>query len=90
MQATLKARVASRVSGNCGRRSSGRGGRLALYSGKMSLRKVLEPASKITAIWVGAFWLRVVVNSPHSRLQNPATAPTGNPSDLRVSGGKAW
>jgi len=23
-------------------------------------------------------------------LQKPATAPTGNPSDLRVSGGSAW
>ena len=30
IQAMLKARVASRVSGNCGRRSSGAGGRLAL------------------------------------------------------------
>ena len=30
IQATLKARVASRVSGNCGRSSSGRSGRLAL------------------------------------------------------------
>ena len=31
MQATLKARTASRINGNCGINSSGSGGRLALY-----------------------------------------------------------
>jgi hypothetical protein len=29
-------------------------------------------------------------SSFHSMLQKPATAPTGTPSLLRVSGGRAW
>ena len=29
-------------------------------------------------------------SSFHSMLQKPCTAPTGSPSDLRVSGGRAW
>ena len=28
--------------------------------------------------------------SRHSMLQKPDAAPTGRPSDLRVSGGSAW
>ena len=41
LHATLKARVASRVSGNCGIKSSGVGARFALYLSYISLRKVL-------------------------------------------------
>ena len=37
----------------CARMSSGMGGRCALYSGKMSSRKVLPGASKMTATWLG-------------------------------------
>ena len=51
-QAMLKALVASRVSGICGRKSSGIASRLALYWSYMSLRKVWLPLSKITATWV--------------------------------------
>ena len=40
--------------------------------------------------WVG-FWPALVsFRSFHSMLQKPCTAPTGSPSDLRVSGGSAW
>jgi hypothetical protein len=45
--------------------------------------------SKITAAWVGASLPCSSVTYFHSMLQNPATAPTGSPSDLRVSGGSA-
>ena len=51
-QAMLNARVASRVSGICGRKSSGIASRLALYWSYMSLRNVWLPLSKITATWV--------------------------------------
>ena len=44
-----KARVASRISGNCGISSSGGGGLLALYSGYMSVRKVVRAVSNSTA-----------------------------------------
>ena len=54
LHATLKARVASRVKGNWGIKSSGVGGRLALYLSYISLRKVLPEWSKITATCVGA------------------------------------
>ena len=48
-QAILKARVASRVRGICGRKSSGIASRLALYWSYISLRNVWLPLSKITA-----------------------------------------
>ena len=42
MHGIEKARVAVRISGNCGTRSSGGGGRLALYWSYMALRKVVD------------------------------------------------
>ena len=53
MQGIEKARVATRISGNCGTRSSGGGGRCALYWSYISLRCVCSDASRITAMWVG-------------------------------------
>ncbi len=47
------ARTASRISGNCGIRSSGGGGRCALYSLYISVRNVFSDLSKMTARWVG-------------------------------------
>src|SRR3546814_7321072 len=47
----------------------------------------------MTAKWVGVTPTevsRASVSSFHSMLQKPDTAPIGNPSDLRVSGGSAW
>ena len=48
-----KARVASRISGNCGTSSGGGGGRFALYWSYIWLRNVLSEASRMTARWVG-------------------------------------
>ena len=44
----------------------------------------------MTAKWVGASAAFVSRKSFHSMAQNPCTAPTGSPSDGRVSGGSAW
>jgi hypothetical protein len=48
-----KALVAVRISGNCGTRSSGGGGRLALYWSYIWLRNVDSDLSRMTAMWVG-------------------------------------
>src|SRR6478672_3341476 len=53
MHGIEKARVATRISGNCGTRSSGGGGRCALYWSYMTLRCVCSLASRITAMSVG-------------------------------------
>ena len=53
MQGIEKARVASRISGNCGTSSGGGGGRFALYWSYIWLRNVLSDASRMTARWVG-------------------------------------
>ena len=90
MACAAKATDARRTSGNCGISSSGVSDRFILYSGKKSLRNVLPEASKMQAKWVGRsapFSSSSILNS---MLQKPATAPTGSPSDLRVSGGRAW
>jgi len=45
--------------------------------------------SKMTARCVGLLSAGISASSFHSMLQNPSTALTCNPSDLRVSGGSA-
>jgi hypothetical protein len=45
---------------------------------------------KGVARWVAALPELARDSSFHRMLQNPATAPTGRPSDLRVKGGSAW
>ena len=67
-RACEKARVASRISGNCGTRSSGGGGRCALYWSYISLRNVCSDASRITAMCVGpSALLRLVGELPQHR-----------------------
>ena len=66
------------------RSSSGMGGRLALYCGSRSSRKVLPGASTTKATQSG-FSLRVA----RSMLTTPNSAPVGSPASL-VSGGSAW
>ena len=56
-------RVATRISGNCGTRSSGGGGRCALYWSYISLRWVCSDASRMTAMCVG----------PSARESSPAS-----------------
>jgi len=51
---------------------------------------VTSDLSKTTARWVGASAPLVSRSIFQTMLAKPATAPTGNPSDLRVSGGRAW
>ena len=68
----------------CARSSSGIGGRLALYSGYISSRKVLPGASTTKAMCSG-FSFRW----PRSMLTTPNSAPVGSPAAL-VSGGSAW
>ena len=47
--------------------------------------------SNTTARWVGASGAAFMSTSNfQSMLQKPWIAPTGRPSDLRVSGGRAW
>jgi hypothetical protein len=53
MHGIEKARVATRINGNCGTRSSGGAGRCALYWSYMTLRWVCSLASRITAMCVG-------------------------------------
>ena len=54
------------------------------------MRKVFSEWSKMTARWVGASGADFMSTiSFHNMLQKPDTAPTGRPSDLRVSGGSA-
>ena len=68
MQGIEKARVASRISGNCGTSSGGGGGRFALYWSYIWLRNVLSDASRITARWVGpSALLRLVGQLPQHR-----------------------
>ncbi|MCW0423687.1 hypothetical protein NB713_001630 [Xanthomonas sacchari] len=66
------------------RSSSGIGGRLALYGGYRSSRKVLPGASTTKATYSGRS-LRVARNM----LTTPNSAPVGSPAAL-VSGGSAW
>ena len=44
----------------------------------------------MTAMWVGASEAFDSRSSFHSMAQKPCTAPTGRPSEGRVSGGSAW
>ena len=90
MQATLKAFTASRMSGNCGTSSSGGGGPVRLVVRVDLVAEGLPTASKMTARCVGASDALVSRSSFHSMAQKPCTAPTGSPSDGRVSGGSAW
>jgi hypothetical protein len=64
-------------------RSSGAGGRCALYSGKISVRKLLRPASNTTAIRSGP----TSSCSRNSMRANTYSAPVGMPSlvDSRTS-----
>ena len=82
MQGMLKARVASRISANCGTSSSGGSLRFALYSGKMSLRNDTREVSKITA----KRRVPASVISFASILEKPNTALTGTPSGLVIGG----
>ena len=72
------------IGSTCARNSSGIGGRLALYSGYRSSRKVLPGASTTKAMYSG-FSLRC----PRSMLTTPNSAPVGSPAAL-LSGGSAW
>src|SRR5881275_1329636 len=53
MHGMEKARVAVRISGNCGTKSSGGGGRCALYWSYIALRNVDSELSRMTAVSVG-------------------------------------
>ncbi len=66
------------------RRSSGIGGRWALYSANSSSRKVLPGASNTTTIGLSACSRR----KRCSMFNTPYTAPVGSPREL-VSGGSA-
>jgi hypothetical protein len=66
------------------RRSSGIGGRCALYSGYISSRKV-GPDASITNAAQSGFSLSVC----RSMFTTPNSAPVGSPSAL-LSGGSAW
>jgi adenylate cyclase len=54
----------------------------------MAVRNERSDLSKTTARWVGASPALVSRNSLLSMAQKPCTAPTGRPSERRVSGGK--
>jgi hypothetical protein len=66
------------------RNSSGIGGRLALYCGSRSSRKVGPEASTTKAMYSGfsLMWARSMLTMPNS-------APVGSPWAL-LSGGSAW
>src|SRR5690606_9369920 len=70
---------------NCARKSSGIGGRCALYASNSSSRNVLPGASKTMPISSGSSSLR----SFCSMLSTPKTAPVGSPFEFD-SGGSAW
>ncbi|MNV44983.1 hypothetical protein D3C71_1367660 [compost metagenome] len=74
----------SHIGCTCERRSSGIGGRLALYSAYRSSRKVLPGASTTKATYSGFSF-----NVARSMLTTPNSAPVGSPAAL-VSGGSAW
>ena len=69
----------------CALRSSGIGGRCALYSANRSSRKVRPGASKTTATNAGSSSFC----SFASMLSTPSTAPVGSPLEF-ASGGSAW
>ena len=79
-----RASTTSHIGCTCARRSSGIGGRLALYSGYRSSRKVFPGASTTKATYSGRSF-RVA----RSMLTTPNSAPVGSPPAL-VSGGSAW
>ena len=68
----------------CERRSSGMGGRCALYCSNKSSRKVRPGASNTTAMRSGVSSLIILF----SMLSTPSTAPVGSPLEL-LSGGSA-
>src|SRR5215475_11854561 len=78
------------MSGNWGMRSSGGGGRCALYSLYISVRNVFSDLSKITARWVGRSSGFISLSSFHSMAQKPYTALTCVPSAVRGSNLIAW
>jgi len=67
------------------RRSSGIGGRCALYSANSSSRNVLPGASNTTPTSGGS----CSFSSLSSMLSTPSTAPVGSPFEF-VRGGNAW
>ena len=68
----------SRTKANCGRRSSGGGGRLALYAGYSSSRKVGVRESIATPRYRGVWSATILC----SILVTPNSAPVGSPFDV--------